>query len=275
MSFRADLHCHSSYSDGALLPEELLCMAREVGLQGLSITDHDTVDAYTEDLFAKSRQLQVELLLGVEISSQWQEENVHVLGYGIDLGAKNFTEFLADVQRRRYKRNLKILEKLAARGMVITPEELAEHAKRCSGGRSASVGRPHIAALLEEKKHVSSYSQAFQLLKDGGSCYAQTERYSSADVIDQIHEAKGKAVLAHPSQIVHKRVLDALCTLAFDGIEGHDSLHKKVEEKKWARIASQKGWIVTGGSDFHGEKRGYGFLGSSWVGREVFDRLMR
>jgi 3',5'-nucleoside bisphosphate phosphatase len=274
MDFRADLHCHSTYSDGSLSPEELLVLAHEVGLQGISITDHDTVDGYSEELFALARSLKIELLVGVEISSQWEEESIHILGYGFDLHSKHFRDFLEEIQQKRRKRNLGILAKLNERGMILHEEELLKYAQQCNRGHLSSVGRPHIAALLKEKGYVTSYLQAFHLyLKDGGCCYVQSDKYSSQEVIQQIHEAKGKAILAHPHQIIHKRVLKMLFELSFDGIEGNDVHRVLPEQQRWICLAKKKGWIVTGGSDFHGKERSYVSLGSVWICKEVFDQL--
>ncbi len=274
MSFRADLHCHSSYSDGTLAPEEILHLAKEIGLQGISITDHDTIDGYSDELFALAKSLEIELLAGVEISSQWREENVHILGYGFALDSKWLRSFLADIQQRRWKRNLEIVKKLGQKGMLLQKEELVDFAQKCNRGRLSSIGRPHIAALLLQKGYVTSYMQAFQLyLKDGGSCYVQAEKYSSLEVIQKIHESNGRAIIAHPYQIVHKSVLHSLFELPFDGIEGRYPRLLPQDEKKWNSLSKQKGWVVTGGSDFHGPERTSHSLGSAWVAKDVFDRL--
>jgi 3',5'-nucleoside bisphosphate phosphatase len=276
MSFRADIHCHSSFSDGILMPEELLHLAKDVGLQGLSITDHDTIDAYSKELFSLARSLEIELLPGVEISSEWKDQSVHILGYGVDLNSELFQEMLREIQRRRQKRNREILAKLAEKGMEIREEDLLAYAEKCNKGRLSSVGRPHIAALLQEKGYVSSYMDAFRLyLKDGGSCYVPACKFSSKEIIEKIQEAKGKAILAHPHQISCQKILKSLLELNFDGLEGRYPRILLSEEKKWISLAKEKGWILTAGSDFHGPERGHVSLGCCSVDKAVFDQLRR
>lgn len=269
--FRADLHCHSLCSDGTDTPEELLEKAHLAGLQGLSITDHDTLAAYTPALYEKSRQLKIALLEGAEVSSEWGPFSVHILAYGKKLLSASFLEFLSEMQERRKERNSAILEKLKELGMVIAPEELASIETR-------SPGRPHIAALLVEKGHVSSVQEAFDLyLKEGAPCYPFGCKYTPEEVIDAIHSSGGKAVLAHP-HFLGKTPQTAACKnallgLPFDGMECYYAAFSEASSAPWLSLAKEKGWIVTGGSDYHGTIKPHLSLGSSWTGKEAFDRL--
>lgn len=115
--FRADLHIHSCYSDGTDTPLKILEMAKAANLFGLSITDHDTIQAYTPKIFTAARDHDLELLMGVEISSEWQGLTVHVLAYDFDL---HLEEFLKEVQERRNERNRLILEKLKKKASILT-----------------------------------------------------------------------------------------------------------------------------------------------------------
>ena len=269
MEFQADLHCHSNISDGELTPSELLYLAKKNGLSGLSITDHDTINGYTKDLFDLAKELEIELLSGIEISSSLNNETVHILGYGFDYNSKVLKSFLDEVQEKRYNRNILILEKLA--GVSIKIEEKELYGKQ---DRNVTIGRPHIAKLMVEKGYVKDFKTAFnEFLKDGGLCYVAGEKFSPNEVIDILHEASAKAVLAHPQQISKLDVLNAVLEMPFDGIEVYYGKMMWHKEKRWLRIAKRKGLLITGGSDFHGDIKPFLNLGCSWVSKEHFDLL--
>lgn len=270
MEYRADLHCHSTFSDGQLTPSELLYLAKKVGLSGISITDHDSIAAYTEELFDLSNELNIDLLTGVEISSAIKEETVHILGYGFDHKSRELKDFLARVQNKRYERNISILKKLASLNISIDETELYGDARFSH----SSIGRPHIAQIMVEKGYVKDYKSAFNLyLKDGGNCYEVGEKFLPTEIIDFLHKCKAKAILAHPQQITKKKVLDALLEMNFDGLEAYYGKMMLHQEARWVRLANKKGWLITGGSDFHGETKAFVDLGSSWISKEIFDQI--
>jgi predicted metal-dependent phosphoesterase TrpH len=266
VEFRADLHCHSSYSDGTKTPKEILFLAKEKWLKGLSITDHDTVDGYREDLFLLSKKLGIELITGVEISALYERETIHILGYNFDYRSSDLKSFLKDVKKKRFERNMKILENLEKLGMKIEEKELKSLKEK------GTFGRPQIADLMVSKGYAKSFKEAFQkYLKDGGKCFVLGEKYSVKEVIDKLHEVKAKAILAHPHQIKDERVLREVLNLEFDGVEVHCGYMNF--PGKWVDTAREKNWIMTGGSDFHGSEKTYTALGSSYTSKEMFDRL--
>jgi predicted metal-dependent phosphoesterase TrpH len=266
--FRADIHCHTHCSDGSDSPLTLLHLAQTVGLKGLSITDHDTIDAYTPEFFAEARRLDIEILAGIEISSELDDASVHILGYGFNLQDQGLKEFLLSMQKRRAERNRAILKKLSARGMGISEEELLSFATQ------RTIGRPHIAQLMVQKGYVQTMRDAFDFyLREGALCYASGIKYHPKEVIDQIHRAGGKAILAHPHFIKKGGFLRKLLSLPFDGIECYYSKLDKSLERPWLKLAKEKGWIATGGSDYHGEVKPHIPLGCSWVSEVVFQRL--
>lgn len=272
MDFRADLHCHSSASDGSDEPLELLRLAKEAGLQGLSITDHDTIDAYTPELFQEAKRLSIELLTGVELSTELGVHSVHLLGYGFPVDSPSFRSFLERMQEGRQERNRKILKKLQGKKMAITEEELLAFAARKREKRS--IGRPHIAELLVEKRYVTSTQEAFALyLREGASCYAPGGRISPEEAIQALHEAKGKAVLAHPHFLPKGALLKQLLHLPFDGIECYYGRLSEELELPWVELAKERGFLATGGSDYHGALKPHIPLGASWVNRATFDSL--
>ena len=266
--FRADLHCHSNHSDGTDSPFELLQKAREAQLQGLSITDHDTIDAYTPDFFAEAKRLGIQLLNGVEISSELEGSSVHILAYGFDLKCEKFSQFLREIRKKRGQRNRAILEKLKQHQMPITEEELFDFAK------FKTIGRPHIAALMVQKGYVADFKEAFdRYLKEGALCYASGIRFHPKEVIEEIHKAAGKAILAHPHFIKKGAFLRKLLQLPFDGIECYYSRLDQALEIPWLKLAKERNWIATGGSDYHGSFKPMTPLGCSWVSEHIFKAL--
>lgn len=264
--FRADLHCHTRYSDGSDSPEELIRLAVEKGLSGLSITDHDTFDAYGEaDLLAK--QYQISLLPGIEFSASLRTEPVHILGYAFSLKSESMRQLCERHKERRRNRNALILKKLDKLGIHIEEEEL--HLPF-----SKTIGRPHIALALMKKGVVSSIKEAFiRYLAEGRPAYDPGEPISIEETIQAIHEGHGKAILAHPHLIKRQSIVRAMFQMPFDGLEGYYARFPPEQEKKWLDLAQKKEWIVTGGSDYHGVNKPQNPLGSSWVGKETFNLL--
>jgi predicted metal-dependent phosphoesterase TrpH len=263
--FRADIHCHSDCSDGTDSPRVLLRLAKQAGLQGLSITDHDTMDAYTPEFFSDAEELGLQILTGIEVSSEWEDASVHILGYGYDLSSETLKKFLAEMQKRRGERNRAILKKLKAIHLPIEEEELPK-------GRT--VGRPHIAQLMVKKGYVLSERDAFDFyLREGAKCYAPGIKFKPHEVIEEIHRAGGKAVLAHPHFMKKGSFSRQILSLPFDGIECYYAKLAKALELPWLKLAEKKGWIPTGGSDYHGTLKPHISLGCSWVNERVFELL--
>lgn len=269
IEFRADIHCHSHCSDGSDPPLVLLQLAKQAGLQGLSITDHDTMDAYTPELYAEAKKLGIRLLSGIEISSEFEDISVHILGYGYDLDSPSLRAFLVEMQKRRRERNRAILQKLEHRKMPISEEELKAFATE------RTLGRPHIAQLMVKKGYVQTTKDAFdRYLREGALCYAPGIKYTPEEVIEEIHRAHGKAVLAHPHFYKKGAFLRTLLRLPLDGIECYYGNLAKELEAPWLNLAREKGLIATGGSDYHGEFKAHIALGSSWVNEATFISLL-
>jgi 3',5'-nucleoside bisphosphate phosphatase len=247
-------------------PEQLLHHAKEIGLSGISITDHDTIEAYDEALFF-AKKLGLRLGSGVEFSTVFQNMNVHILGYDFDLKSSAIASLCVRHQTRRKKRNKAILDRLLRLGMIIQEEELLS-----LGGRS--IGRPHIAHLMLKKGYVGSIKEAFNLyIGDGKPCYDPGVGISVEETIAIIHQAQGKAFIAHPHLLEHARKIRRLLELSFDGIEGYYARFPLDQERRWVQTAEKKGWLISGGSDFHGSVKEHIALGSSWVNEETFFKI--
>lgn len=268
--FRADMHCHSNFSDGATTPFELITLSHQLGLAGLSITDHDSIRSYHDrEIFAWAKQHQVRLCPGIEISSMSRGKNIHVLAYAFPLPNPILEELCNQYEKNRSQRNMAILHRLEKIGIYISIEELM------SSFPKAVIGRPHIAKLLIKKGYIDTVQKAFQqLLGDRGSCFVPLRGLSTEEIIHYIHQAEGKAFLAHPHLIKHKTIMRHLLTLPFDGIECYYARFSSEFVQYWRQVATQHNMLISGGSDYHGLNIEYNFLGSSWVNEEDFMRII-
>ncbi|TAJ06979.1 MAG: PHP domain-containing protein [Nitrospirae bacterium] len=248
---RIDLHLHTTHSDGSLPPAEVLALAHKAGVTALAITDHDITDGIPEAMKIGA-DLGIEVIPGIEISSQWEDGELHILGYFLDWQDATLNQHLAGLRASRHRRNPLMVQKLNELGLDITYEEV-----RALAG-TESVGRPHIARLLMEKGYVQSAKEAFdRYLGNGKAAYVRRELPEPAEAIGWIRAAKGIPVLAHPTWVrLDETSLLKLCetlkTAGLMGIEVHYSTHKRAQTEEYLNIAKRLGLLVTGGSDFHG-----------------------
>jgi len=249
-----DLHAHTSASDGTLSPKELVNLAKSEGIEAIAITDHDTIEGVSEALEAGEKN-GIEVIPGVEISIDHQPGSMHVLGLFVDIESKKLNEYLTDLQASRSSRNPRIIEKLNEVGLSITMEQVRE----ISGG--GQVGRPHIASALLKNGHVSSIQQAFdKYLKKGALAYYERRRLSREKAVDMIHGAGGLVILAHPgtlgvNRISFNNLMSELKEVGFDGIEVFYNNHSQVDEDRLMKIVDEFGFIISGGTDFHGDNK--------------------
>jgi len=266
MTFRADLHCHSTCSDGTNTPEELVDIALQNGLQALSITDHDTIAAY-RSVLAYAQQKGLLMGTGVELSCFHEGISVHVLGYGFPPEEKTLLEFCAKQENRRKDRNRAMLLKLERFSMPIREEELPV---------SRTVGRPHIAELMVKKGYVATMQEAFQrYLGEGKCCYEKGAIFTLEETLSVLHQAKAKAFLAHPHLFHKSTFVKKVLEMPFDGLECYYARCPPEEERRFLRIAQDRGLLVSGGSDFHGAFKPNLFLGSRFVDEPTFRAIFQ
>jgi predicted metal-dependent phosphoesterase TrpH len=248
---RLDLHLHTTHSDGSLTPAEVLVLAHKAGVTALAITDHDIVSGIPEAL-ATGAEMGIEIIPGVEISSHIGNSELHILGYCIRWQDLELNQRLAGLRESRHRRNPQIVERLRSLGLDVTYEEV-----RALAGTD-SVGRPHIARLLMDKKYVTSAKDAFdRYLAEGRPAYVARELPKPADAISWIQAAGGVAVLAHPTwaKVSGEGLNSLLTTLKAEGLGGievHYSTHTKRQTTEYLDLAKRLNLLVTGGSDFHG-----------------------
>lgn len=253
-----DLHMHSTASDGGYSPTELIKKCREVGLEYIALTDHDTVAGVGEAIDA-GIQFGVKVIPGIELSTKVSGKSVHMLGYGIDWKDENLLAILKSHQEQRRKRLDVIIRKLRKVQIELMPEDVLEFV---DGG---SIGRPHVAKALIKKGYVKDVAEAFEnYLAEGKPCYVPKEKeMTPEEAINLIHQTGGVAVIAHPVYYDLDDVIEELIqTSGLDGVEVYHRDHSPQERehylrlvKKWEKL-NNRSLLVTGGSDFHHEEYG-------------------
>lgn len=272
---RFDLHIHTYASDGIHSPAEVVHKAKQAGLTGIAITDHDTV-AGVQEAKQAGQEMDIMVISGVEVSSHYQGKEVHILGYQVDTEDSNFLERLHDLRNQRNQRNQQILKNLMNLGMNVTMQEVIDFSDK-KGEHQETIGRPHIAEALVRKGYVTSMKQAFdQYLGQEGSAYVSQHRIQPSDAVQWIHDAGGKAVIAHPGLIGDDKLIVDIIHQGIDGIEVAHSDHCADEEKKYRELAGKYKLLITAGSDFHGTREGqvyHGFIGSRSIEYEHVMKL--
>jgi predicted metal-dependent phosphoesterase TrpH len=240
-----DLHVHTTASDGALTPSEVVRAAVVAHLSAIAITDHDTTDGLDEALAAGGGTTTA-VLPGVELSvDEKTGSDVHVLGLLVDHRDPALAVTLAGLRLEREERAAAMVAALAAAGHPIDLESV----KTISG--SGSIGRVHVARALVAAASAPSIEAAFRLLIGRDApFYFRKRTLSAAEAIDAIHGAGGVAVLAHPG-VSGESAFPVLLAAGIDGIEAFHAEHSAADQQRFARLAAKHGLLVTGGSDFH------------------------
>ena len=243
---KADLHMHSTASDGVYAPDALMALAAGQGFTHVALTDHDSMAGIPAAREAAKR-LGMQLIPGVELSCGGQKE-IHILGYGCDPEDTALRTFCERRVAQREERAEAMVQRLCALGKPIV-RELARGA----------IARPHIARALLEAGHVTSVSDAFdRFLKPGKPAYVPKEDVKVAEAVRLIAQAGGVAVLAHPMELKlgETQLQSLIGEWKAQGLAGVEAFHPSAQNNHAAflmRMARREGLLVTGGSDFHGE----------------------
>ncbi len=273
---RIDLHTHSNRSDGTDSPADLVRNAAHVArLDVVALTDHDSTTGWDEAQ-SEADRVGIRLVRGIEISTRFQGESVHLLGYEFDPEHPALVAELRRVLDGRDNRLPDVLRKLAEHGIDITLEDVA-----AQSGDAAASGRPHIADAMVAKGYIAHRGEAFDgWLNTGGRAYV--DRYSAPllTAIGLLKDAGGRAVVAHPWSRGSDRVLtvDAfqrLKTSGLDGIEVDHNDHGATARERLRAIAADLDLVVTGSSDYHGTGKSDAFhLGANLTAPDQLDRLL-
>lgn len=244
---KADLHVHTTASDGRLEPEELVRLAAKIGLDIIAITDHDTTNGVAPALAAMKIFSSVKVIPGVEINTDVPRGEVHILGYFIDYTDQTLAASLHRMRDSREGRAQKMISKLDNLGMKIDWFRVQEIA---SGG---TIGRPHIAKALFEKGYVSSEREAFdKYIGRSGPAYVERQKLLPIEAVGQIVEARGLPVLAHPANIDNLDKLIAELKMAgLVGMEVYYGEYSPDVIDRMLKMAYRYNLIPTGGTDYH------------------------
>lgn len=268
---KADLHTHTNASDGDLPPEELIHKVSQKNLEVIAITDHDTINGY---LGAKkfAAEKEIELIPGVEISTVWNEREIHVLAYGFDEENNDFLRLIANQKQARRKRMKAIVEVLKGEGIDIDYDEVRAES------HPGNIGRPHAASVLINKGYVASVSEAFiRYLSADKIKQIKTEYALLEEVLAIVHNAGGVLSIAHPGPLYSRNDMKDLLKYPFDGIECIHPSHSYKVQKMFLDLAKSNNLLITGGSDFHGSgKSEYDpYLGVVTIGLQFVEALKR
>jgi predicted metal-dependent phosphoesterase TrpH len=269
---RVDLHVHSNNSDGAFPPEEVARIARDAGLDGIALTDHDSTKGI-EAARAAGDKLGLRVIDGSEISAVYQGSSVHILGYFLDTSHPHLVEELESIRDDRVWRAKGMIAKLNDLGVPVTFEQVREIAK------GESIVRPHVAQAMVDLGVIDSTVDAFtpDWILEGGRAYVEKKALTPESAVTLIGETGGVAVIAHPvwhpkTPEGQEELIDLLVPLGLAGIEVDHPDHDPETRTRFRALAERRGLLTTGSSDYHGNDHG-GRIGENTTAPEVLDAL--
>lgn len=266
-----DLHTHTIRSDGTTTPTENVEFAAAAGLLGLALTDHDTMAGWGEASAACARH-GLAFVPGVELSTEDDGMSVHILGYWVDPQDPGLIEECDRLGNEREYRAERMLARLAALGLHI---DLLDVHGLANG---APIGRPHVAEAMVNAGLVPDRETAFeQYLHDGGPAWVEKHALAPEDGVRLIQGAGGVAVLAHPgfetgAVVDMSALLDRLCAAGLAGLEADHAGHAPEVREYWRAVARERDLLITGSSDFHGDRKDVN-IGASTTPIAVVDAL--
>ncbi|MGL4849658.1 MAG: PHP domain-containing protein [Clostridium sp.] len=264
----ADLHIHSSYSDGKLTPEEIIKIAIDKGVKYISITDHDSIDSqYIIDKNIKD----IEIISGIELSTEINELEIHMLGYFIDYKDEKLIARVDKIKEERIIRAKKICCKLNEIGIKLDVEKLIlEH---------QAIGRAHIANEIVNMGYEENFKVAFnKYLIKGKQAYEQGKKLSYKEAINLIKESGGIPVIAHPGKIYRsmdiEKIIKELKCYGLEGVEVYHPSHSKDKINFLYNICKKHKLLITGGSDFHDITENEIIIGTQGINEILLNKLI-
>jgi len=249
----ADLHIHTTFSDGSYTPEEIVDMGIENNFNTIAISDHDTLEGIKPAINYSSEK-SIDVIPAIEFSTFRGKAEIHVLGYFIDYENVTLKKKVKQIYNARKIRAQKMVDLLNQQNIDISFEEVRELAG------DDYIGRPHIANLMVKKGYINKMGEAFtdQYIGNGGKAYVKKYKISPEEAIELILKSGGIPVLAHPIFINHGKPLreediKKLKENGLKGIEVYHSKHNRKNSKYYKEVAENLDLVITGGSDFHGK----------------------
>lgn len=243
-----DLHTHSTYSDGSLKPEELIRKAIKSGLDGIALTDHDTV-AGIEEAVAEAEKHHYLFLPGIEFTTDYGDSEAHILGYNFDYTSPKLLQKLDAILESRNKRARLIIKKLNKARIPLSWEDVKAETK------SRFIGRAHIYRALQSSGVIPANAGREEFgyyLGKNGLAYVPHQEIGTLEAINLIIEAGGIPVLAHPGRMADEQTILKLVQNGLQGIEAYYPTHTTAQTDIYLKLADKYRLIVTGGSDYHG-----------------------
>lgn len=251
---KIDLHTHTNASDGIYSPEELIDYAISQGIGAMAITDHDTVSGLPEAM-KYAKRIGFELIPGIEFSIEYSGGSLHLVGLYIDYNNALLIEKAEWLKEHRMTRAVRIIEDLRKYNIDIPLKRLEKETK---GG---AIGKPHIARIMIEMKYGKDTKEIFKnFMCKGKPGYIEKDRISLEEAIFVIKQSRGIPVVAHPISMNlkifdrYEKKVDEMIQLGIEGLEVYSSMHTEDDVSEFLKIAQKRNLLVTGGSDFHGDK---------------------
>ncbi len=245
----SDLHVHTNYSDGTMTPEEVVAEAIRLGVSTIAITDHDTVDGViAAKRYGHGKNLHI--IPGIEFSSYLSPSEIHILGYFIDVNNPVLQKIIKQSREDRINRIYAMAEKLRNLQVDIDPQEILTLAGK------GSPGRMHVAEMIWKHGYCNSLIESFlKYIGDNKPAYVPKKTLTPQQAIELITDAGGVPVLAHPGLTQRDNVIGDLVKYGLKGIEVYYPSHTPQAVDKYLKIAKKYNLAITGGSDFHGERK--------------------
>jgi 3',5'-nucleoside bisphosphate phosphatase len=266
----ADLHIHSNYSDGNMTPEEIIKTAQGLGVKNISITDHDSI---MSQYVINNSYDDINLIPGIELSTEYEDLELHILGYFINIGDENLINTVDKLNKARINRVEEILFKLKRNNIDLAIDDLAIDL-------DSTVGRSHVANAMVRKGYFDNYKAAFtSFLVKGKPAYVRGCKLNYKDAIQVINNSGGIAVLAHPGQIYKglaiENIVKDLKFYGLKGIEVYHPSHSRERTNSFYNICKKYKLFITGGSDYHGKECcNENTIGSYGINEELLNKLI-
>jgi predicted metal-dependent phosphoesterase TrpH len=263
----ADLHLHTQFSDGTFTPEELVGHGARLGFAALALTDHDTVEGCAR-MSAACAAAGIEFIPGAELTAEYNDTELHILGYFLDTRNQKLLNEIAKFQAVRQDRIREMVACINALGLPLEVESVFALAN-CK-----SPGRPHVARAMAKAGLVSNLDEAFErFLKKGRPAWVPKAKVSALEGINLVHQAGGLAVMAHPGLNRTDEIIPALADAGLDGIECFHTKHSASASERYLEIAEKYNLLVTGGSDCHGFSKGKPLIGGIKLPYEHVEKM--
>jgi 3',5'-nucleoside bisphosphate phosphatase len=264
-----DLHIHTDYSDGTTSPEKVIEEALRLNLHTIAITDHDSIDAIEIAQTICNRK-GINIIPAVELSSYHCPADIHILGYFIDIKNSVLLGKLAELRLERIERIKKITKKLNNLGVDIYPQEVFDIAGK------GSPGRMHVAEALCKRGFCSNIQESFRrYLADECFAYVPKVTLTLKDAIELINSSCGIAVYSHPGTTKRDELIPKMVEYGLQGIEVYYPTHSPDDIERYLKLAKEYDLVVTGGSDYHGERRPDLKLGSITVDDGIVEKIKK